>query len=511
MRRILFAVAALVLFFGCQKEEYTTEKAGSGTDLFCSVEMFDGTRTSMDNNGNVLWSSGDQIVAFCGNTQALKYQVQESYVGKSSGKFSKVEESGAAVSVQDIDHNILVYPYSTDVEWGKADGSSPSSSYDIGIVLPQEQKYEKNSFANGAFPMVAVSSTGHFSFKNVCGGIKLQLMGSGKVKSIKLTGGNNELLSGEATVTVYANGSDPRINMAANSLKTVVLDCGTGVQLSEKTPTEFIIALPPVEFAKGFTITVTNTNGIEYTKSAKTSNKVERSSLLVMPEIECEFIREEIFDESKCLIYKVNGTGGWDATNENYRSTNSYIKMTPSGSVLEMKFQLQAVGQYDRAFILSSGNQNSDNSSKLFFTATYMGIENSQIYRTWKWEELGVSPTDLINLRLSTKDYTITINGKTLSCEGLKLSWTYIFSGYFREYDEGEYQKYYSVPEDSKLFYVRMYDAAGNLTYLGHPSKAINPQIFITEYCWYSIDNNGTISYQFAHDAANQGGYGGNF
>ena len=74
----------------------------------------------------------------------------------------------------------------------------------------------------------------------------------------------------------------------------------------------------------------------------------------------------------------------------------------------------------------------------------------------------------------------LNINGVELSCEGLKsMGWTYIFSSYYREYDEGEWKEYEGVPEGSELYYVKMYDSNGELTYLGY--------------------------------AANQGGYSGNF
>jgi uncharacterized protein (TIGR02145 family) len=66
---------------------------------------------------------------------------------------------------------------------------------------------------------------------------------------------------------------------------SVTLSCDFGVQLSESTATEFIIALPPVLFSKGFTMTVIDDAGNEQTIETDKENSVLRSSLLVMPEV----------------------------------------------------------------------------------------------------------------------------------------------------------------------------------------------------------------------------------
>lgn len=96
--------------------------------------------------------------------------------------------------------------------------------------------------------MVAVTgstSDKNLSFKNVLGGLKLQLKGTVKIASITVTGNNNEILYGAATVTAQ-NGNTPTIALSDASAKTVKLNCGSGVQLNTTTATAFIIALPPM-------------------------------------------------------------------------------------------------------------------------------------------------------------------------------------------------------------------------------------------------------------------------
>jgi hypothetical protein len=65
--------------------------------------------------------------------------------------------------------------------------------------------------------MVAVSENDNITFCNVLGGMKLQLRGTPKIKSIKLVGKNNEKLSGAATVTAYTDETKPTITMASGA------------------------------------------------------------------------------------------------------------------------------------------------------------------------------------------------------------------------------------------------------------------------------------------------------
>ena len=110
-----------------------------------------------------------------------------------------------------------------------------------------------------------------------------------KVVAINLEGKNSEKLSGAATVTAYTDGeTKPAITMASGASTSVTLNCGSGVHLNESTATEFILALPPVLFSKGFTVTVTDDSGSPYTVETDKANTVLRSSLLVMPDFKLD-------------------------------------------------------------------------------------------------------------------------------------------------------------------------------------------------------------------------------
>lgn len=278
--RLVVAMATLVAFISCQKNEERLTSASDIGVLYATIEDANTTRTTMDENNNILWSEGDQIVAFMKSSYGHKYQVKPSFVGKSYADFSMVSSgNGSDLSAgNEWEHNVAYYPYSDVIECLKT-----GEHYVLGVALPSEQSYVPESFGNGAMAMVAVSGDNNITFRNVLGGMKLQLRGTQKVVSITLQGKNSEKLSGAATVTAYIDETKPALTMASGASTSVTLNCGSGVQLNESTATEFILALPPVLFSKGFTVTVTDSDSKTYTVETDKANTVLRSSLLTMP------------------------------------------------------------------------------------------------------------------------------------------------------------------------------------------------------------------------------------
>ena len=277
-KNILSALAICAALFSCQKNEIS-EPSFSGVDLHATIEDDASTRTVMDENNNIRWSEGDQIIAFMKSSYGHKYKLISSFVGKTYADFEPATSASGNLSAgTEWNHNVVYYPYSADVEAIKS-----GDNYTLSVVLPYEQTYAAESFGNGFFPMVAVSEDNNIVFKNVLGGMKLQLRGTQKVVSVTLQGKNSEKLSGAATVTAYTDETKPAITMASGASTSLALNCGSGVQLNESKATEFIIALPPVLFSKGFIVTVTDTESKIYTVETDKANTVLRSSILNMP------------------------------------------------------------------------------------------------------------------------------------------------------------------------------------------------------------------------------------
>lgn len=294
MKKIAFMLAmSALLLASCQKNDELS--LVSENEVFtASVESFDAqTKTSMTQNRQVVWSSNDRLAIFQGSTIADEYKATDASAGKSNAIFDIVsdnsEVNGSFSAGVEVSRNIALYPYADNLSLEASTLDDEGSAYEIaGFVLPSTQNYAADSFGNGSFPMVAVTSsmTDHtLKFRNLLGAMKLQFKGTQNVKSIKVEGKNNEKLSGAAVITAYATNLTPAITMAETAGTSVTLDCGDGVQLNESTATDFFIALPPVLFSQGFTVTVTDDASRTYTFGADVANTVLRSSILTMPAV----------------------------------------------------------------------------------------------------------------------------------------------------------------------------------------------------------------------------------
>ena len=241
------------------------------------------TKTSLGNGGRVLWKQGDQVSMFSGSTINERYQVSDDSDGKTSATLYRVTSPGF-VAGGELPVNVAFYPYAASAGIArKGQGAYVISD----LSLPATQNCALESFGNGAFPMVAVTSSAldnELLFKNVIGGLKLLLKGNAAITSISVTGNNNEKLCGAAEITV-SNTDLPSIKLTDAAASTVTLDCGDGVQLEEETATAFIIALPPVTMTKGFTVTVTDSQDNQTEIKTNNAQTITRSNLLRMPAV----------------------------------------------------------------------------------------------------------------------------------------------------------------------------------------------------------------------------------
>ena len=272
-------ICSFLAIASCQRDVMPGNEMASG-DIYASIEKTLSTKTVLDHSNDILWASGDQLAVFNRSSMSSLYRIREEFAGKNDAEFSFSESaSGSGVP---LDHIVALYPYSESLECVNAG----VDSYEIrGFSLPSVQNYAEDSFGPGAMPMAAVSEGHRVAFMNICGGVKLSLKGTQTLSSIRIDGNNNERLSGPATITAYADGTAPAINLAETASASVILDCPDGVRLDQTQSTDFIIMLPPTEFTSGFTVTLTDAEGRTYSVETSRSNTVIRSSLLVMPAV----------------------------------------------------------------------------------------------------------------------------------------------------------------------------------------------------------------------------------
>lgn len=278
----------------CQKQEFA-EVTESKDTFTASFELFDAsTKTALASDRAVVWSSGDRVAVFQGSTISDEYAISSASVGKSNGTLEYVEhntsEEDDFSAGTELSCNVAYYPYSRNLSlYGASiDGDGVYTIRDVEI--PEVQAYSSHSFSNGAFPMVAVTdskSDRMLKFKNILGVLKLQLTGTQVVKSIEVKGNLGEPLAGTAVVTVFSDNQSPQIALGSRE-SSIKLHCGEGVQLDEHQVTEFMIALPPTDFASGFTVSVIDAQEDIYKISTNKANEVKRSSILVMPPVSLE-------------------------------------------------------------------------------------------------------------------------------------------------------------------------------------------------------------------------------
>ena len=290
-KRFVYSTLSFLALLGCQAEqtiivpEETDDTINNEAKVFIATieeEFEPGTKTSLDGSGNVLWSIYNQVSIFAGSKANEHYRVAESSEGSMTATLNKVP-GGVSASGNLIDNNVAFYPYASSASIIKNESNYIISS----IEIPAAQNYVADSFGNGAFPMTAVTSTTgdmNLKFKNVFGGLKLQLKGTATIVSISIKGNNNEILSGNATVTVPIDGV-PSVSLSSASSKSVILNCSTGVTLNTETATSFIIALPPITMENGFTVIVTDSESKHMEITTTKSQTIPRSGLLKMPAV----------------------------------------------------------------------------------------------------------------------------------------------------------------------------------------------------------------------------------
>jgi hypothetical protein len=337
MKKIITTFSIIASVIGCQQIEPIIMEDILDDETFAAATEGFGTetKTSLDQSNTVVWSSDDQIAIFMGSSNPSRYQVKGAVSGSSNVTFTKVSSPASAGS--QIATNVAFYPYSASVSCTKDNNSD--AFLISGVTLPSVQTYRKESFAEETFPMAAVTDgkqDRNLKFKNIGGALMLQLKGSAELKTLTLKGNAGEILSGSAEVKVYVGGRTPEITMAKDGSQSLTIDCGNGILLDKSVVTEFIFALPPTEFSKGFTIEVTDTEGGKAVLSTDKANSVGRSAIRKMDAItvkttpageEPEYInlssngRANSYIVSKAGSYRIRTVKGHSAEEvENVRS-----------------------------------------------------------------------------------------------------------------------------------------------------------------------------------------------
>ena len=283
---IFSAVFALTaISFSCQKAEITdpnapgTEQTYNKVDvvLTATLESRMGTKVTLD-FPNLAWEDQDKIAVFDGKSTApnvFTYQApvvedenteetnpEEVTPAAVAVKSSVVRPSFSGSIAESAEELYAVYPYNANATL--ADGK-------ITTTIPHEQVVpEGGNVDKSALLCVAKTTSDALAFKNVLGLVKVTVPGNMKIARITLRGKDNETLAGTGTIEVT---DTPKFDAteAATSITLTYADNGVF------PAGEYYLAVAPVEFKNGFTISFTKVDAKTALKEATKSNTVARN------------------------------------------------------------------------------------------------------------------------------------------------------------------------------------------------------------------------------------------
>lgn len=322
------------------------------------------TKVYADENLNVLWNQDDRISLFDKSTDNIQYKFTGSD-GASEGEFASVT-SQTEPKEKTLENVYSVYPY--------AEGTSADNGT-ITLELPALQTYAAGTFGRGANTMVSVTENSeNLVFKNLCGYMILKLYGNDvSVKSITLEGKNNEPLAGTVDIAAAID-KNPSITAFKEGFSTsLTLTCTDPVKIgaTAEAPTTFWLAVPPTTFTKGFTVTVTDSEGNRFTKSASSEFTINRNTTFRMKALEVtpemtylvtnkyvqKYMEEVTYtdmDFTNSVLHGSPRTGGGPSKNNEELPPTVPIEWTQSTSTLIV--DLYRDGVLDRTYTLNGGS-----------------------------------------------------------------------------------------------------------------------------------------------------------
>ncbi len=223
------------------------------------------TRTSLGNDGAVLWSAGDSFelnnpADLTGSSYSVFTLV--SGAGESTASFEGVLPEGDA----------FVGVYGNRVS-SFNDNGDPNT---VGIMLEPVQPYADASFASKYNPMVAYfepSAGNTVMFRNVCGLVEFRITGIGTLQELRISSGD-KVMSG--VMEVHVTRDDVAIQGMTELTGSFISVNGINAELSTDTPLSVYCVLSPGTY-EGFTVIMTDTEGNTVTKNTTDVITVERA------------------------------------------------------------------------------------------------------------------------------------------------------------------------------------------------------------------------------------------
>lgn len=275
-RRFGLSASLTAVFFisSCafEGEELIPVEQKEAITLKASLELpADLSRTSLNDDGKVLWSKGDAF-SLLSSTSNDRFDIVDG-AGTDNADF-KGTVSGPAPYY-------ALYPYSENCK--VEDGS-------LKFTLPQEQTFVNGSFSSGASPAVAVlpSLNDGLHFKNLCGILQINLCGSGKVAGLEIINLDGKPLWGDCALKLDGKqGTDEQTVTISGGSNVIRVNFDKVVSLLSTSPKVANIVVPAGSFAKGFSVRIFDEKGAvrSFLTAQNSAVKTVRSQISIMEKL----------------------------------------------------------------------------------------------------------------------------------------------------------------------------------------------------------------------------------
>ena len=213
------------------------------------------TKTTMDEDLNVIWSEEDEIEVFASGASGASATYRFSSYSTDDKKYAVFECEGSGVAEEG---RTAIYPASAYVEGSCRNGKAQISLGGITSVPTSSNGLSQGSDIS-ALPLVATPSDEHLSFTNLCGGIifrPYEHTGLGvKISKISVSSVDGRAVAGTATVNL----STGKIESFSGTETALTYTCPeTDISKSRK---DFVAYLPAGEYSQGITITIIDNLG----------------------------------------------------------------------------------------------------------------------------------------------------------------------------------------------------------------------------------------------------------
>ncbi len=209
------------------------------------------TRTTLQEDGSVLWNPADEISLFFmrGENGGYKFTSQNTElaeVAEFSGSISGI--TGGGENLTDDAYFWAIYPYSKE---------NACENNSLIARLPNQQPSVAGTVADDLILTVARSMNVKMGFKNVCGGLELRVSQSG-IKSISIRGNSDEVLAGKVRIE-FNESNIPVVTEFIDGQKEITLLAPNGGEF-EVGKLYYLVAFPKA-LEGGFTMTFRKTDG----------------------------------------------------------------------------------------------------------------------------------------------------------------------------------------------------------------------------------------------------------